>query len=57
MQAEPIAVSKGALWGARIITALVALFLLMDGVMKLVKPAFVVEETGFGKHLGTRRLG
>ncbi|HEX5887965.1 MAG TPA: DoxX family protein [Pyrinomonadaceae bacterium] len=45
MQAEPIAVSKGALWAARIITALVALFLLMDGVMKLVKPAFVVEET------------
>ena len=45
MQAEPLAVSKGALWAARIITALVALFLLMDGVMKLVKPAFVVEET------------
>lgn len=45
MQAEPIAVSKGALWAARIITGLVALFLLMDGVMKLVKPAFVVEET------------
>ena len=45
MQAEPIGVSKGALWAARIITGLVALFLLMDGVMKLVKPAFVVEET------------
>lgn len=45
MQAEPIAVSKGALWAARIIIGLVALFLLMDGAMKLVKPAFVVEET------------
>ncbi|HEY0730509.1 MAG TPA: DoxX family protein [Pyrinomonadaceae bacterium] len=45
MQAEPIGVSKGALWAARIITGLVALFLLMDGAMKLVKPAFVVEET------------
>ena len=45
MQAEPIAVSKGTLWAARIISGLVALFLLMDGGMKLVKPAFVVEET------------
>lgn len=45
MQAEPIGVSKGALWAARIISGLVALFLLMDGAMKLVKPAFVVDET------------
>jgi len=45
MQAEPIGVSKGTLWAARIISGLVALFLLMDGGMKLVKPAFVVEET------------
>lgn len=45
MQAEPIAVSKGAFWAARIISGLVALFLLLDGAMKLVKPAFVVEET------------
>jgi len=45
MQAEPIAVSKGTLWAARIISGLVALFLLVDGGMKLVKPAFVVEET------------
>lgn len=45
MQAEPIGVSKGALWAARIISGLVALFLLLDGGMKLVKPAFVVTET------------
>lgn len=38
-------VSKGALWGGRIMSWLPALFLLMDGVMKLFKPAFVVNET------------
>jgi hypothetical protein len=42
-------VSKAMLWAGRIISALPALFLLMDGVMKLFKPAFVVE--------GTVRLG
>ena len=38
-------VSKKKLWAGRIISALPALFLLMDGVMKLVKPAPVVEAT------------
>ena len=38
-------VSKKRLWTGRIISALPALFLLMDGVMKLVKPAPVVEAT------------
>lgn len=38
-------VSKKMLWAGRIISALPALFLLMDGVMKLVKPAPVVEAT------------
>jgi len=33
------------LWTGRIISALPVLFLLMDGVMKLVKPALVVEAT------------
>ena len=42
-------VSKKMLWAGRIISALPALFLLMDGVMKLFKPAPVVE--------GTVRLG
>lgn len=45
MQAEPIGVSKGTLWAARIISGLVSLFFLLDGAMKLVKPDFVVEET------------
>lgn len=38
-------VSKKALWIGRIISALPALFLLVDGVMKLFKPAPVVEAT------------
>jgi hypothetical protein len=38
-------VSKKSLLAGRIISALPALFLLMDGVMKLVKPAMVVEGT------------
>jgi hypothetical protein len=37
--------SKKALWAGRIISALPALFLLMDVVMKLFKMAPVVEET------------
>lgn len=45
MQAEPLAVSKGTLWAARIISGLVSLFFLLDGAMKLVKPEFVVKET------------
>jgi len=42
---QPVTVSKGMLWAGRIMTALAALFLLMDGVMKLMKPDFVVEKT------------
>ena len=38
-------VSKGKLWGGRIVSWLPALFLLVDGVMKLFKPAVVVEAT------------
>ena len=38
-------VSKGKLWGGRIMSWLPALFLLVDGVMKLFKPAVVVEAT------------
>jgi hypothetical protein len=45
MQAEPIAVSKGTLWASRIVSGFVALFFLLDGAMKLVKPEFVVKET------------
>jgi hypothetical protein len=38
-------VSKGRIWAGRIISALPALFLLFDGIMKLVKPAPVVDAT------------
>ena len=38
-------VSKGALWAGRIMGWLPAVFLLIDGVMKLFKPAVVVEAT------------
>lgn len=38
-------VSNGRLWGSRIMSWLAALFLLIDGVMKLFKPAVVVEAT------------
>jgi fucose permease len=37
--------NNGSLWAGRIISALPVLFLLLDGIMKLVKPAFVVEAT------------
>jgi hypothetical protein len=38
-------ISKGTLWAGRIISGLPALFLLVDGAAKLVKPAPVVEAT------------
>ncbi|MEA2604831.1 MAG: hypothetical protein QOF89_5823 [Acidobacteriota bacterium] len=42
-QAAPV--SKKRLWAGRIMSALPALFLLFDAVMKLVKPAPVVQAT------------
>jgi len=38
-------VSKSRLWAGRIVSALPILFLLMDGIMKLFKPGFVVDAT------------
>jgi hypothetical protein len=38
-------VAKGSLWAGRVATALPALFLLLDGVAKLFKPAAVIEAT------------
>ena len=38
-------ISNGRLWTGRIMSWLPALFLLIDGVMKLFKPALVVEAT------------
>jgi hypothetical protein len=43
--AQTAPVSNKALWTGRIISALAALFLLFDGVMKLFKPKFVVDAT------------
>ncbi len=40
-----VSVSKRALWAGRIMSALPVLFLLVDGVMKLVKPPAVVQAT------------
>ena len=45
MRPEFSGVPKGTLWAARIISGLVAVFLLLDGVMKLMKLPFVVKET------------
>jgi hypothetical protein len=42
---QTASVAKKQLWAARIMSALPALFLLVDGGMKLVKPAPVVEAT------------
>jgi hypothetical protein len=39
------AISKPALWTGRIFSGVIGLFLLLDGVMKLVKPPQVVEAT------------
>ncbi len=43
IQSTPI--SNKAVWAGRIVSALAGLFLLLDGVMKLFKPAPVVEAT------------
>ena len=42
---QTVPVSQKTLWTGRIMSGLPALFLLVDGVMKLVKPAPVVEGT------------
>ena len=47
-------ISTARLWTGRVISALPALFLLLDGGMKLVKPEFVVKETmrmGYPEHV------
>jgi hypothetical protein len=37
--------SKSELWGGRIMSGLPALFLIVDGIMKLIKPPSVVQAT------------
>jgi hypothetical protein len=44
-QIETATGSKKLFWAGHILSALAGLLLLMDGVMKLIKPAFVVEAT------------
>jgi hypothetical protein len=44
-EASPRTSSKGMIWTGRALSTLVVLFLTMDGVMKLVKPEFVVKAT------------
>jgi hypothetical protein len=44
-EGQTVPVSNATLWGGRVMSAVPALFLLVDGVMKLVKPAVVVETT------------
>lgn len=41
---QPV-ISKKQLWAGRIVSGFATLFLLVDGVMKLFKPAFVLEAT------------
>ena len=38
-------ISSAARWGGYIVSGLISLFFFLDGVMKLFKPAFVVEAT------------
>jgi hypothetical protein len=45
LNTETASISKKMLWAGRIISTLATLFLLMDGVMKLFKPKFVVDAT------------
>ena len=44
VESDPV-ISKKLLWTGRIVSGLAALFFLMDSVMKLFKPAVVVEAT------------
>jgi energy-converting hydrogenase Eha subunit C len=45
--------SKGRLWTGRVMSGIAILFMLLDSIMKLFKPAFVVDSTvslGFQEH-------
>jgi hypothetical protein len=45
MQAEALDVSNSARWIGRILSGLVTAFMALDGVMKVLRPPFVVEAT------------
>lgn len=45
--------SKGQLWTGRVMSGIAILFMLLDSIMKLFKPGFVVDSTvslGFQEH-------
>jgi hypothetical protein len=46
-------ISKARLWTARVMSGIAILFMLLDSIMKLFKPAFVVDSTvslGYQEH-------
>lgn len=45
MNSQTDGISKPALWTGRVLSGLVILFFAFDGVMKLIKPAVVVNAT------------
>ena len=45
MQTQPHSLSKARILAGRVLSTVVALFLIMDGGMKLFKPPFVVQAT------------
>lgn len=45
IDATALSISKPRLWTGRVLKTVPALFLLMDGTMKLFKPPFVVQAT------------
>jgi len=49
---EP-AISKGQLWTGRVLSTIVVLFMLFDGIMKFMKPQIVIDSTrqlGYAEH-------
>ena len=52
-EALTTSISRGRFWAARVMSWLVILFMLVDSIMKLIKPPFVVEGTvilGYAEH-------
>jgi len=46
-------ISKGQLWTGRVLSTIVVLFMLFDGIMKFMKPKVVVDTTlqlGYAEH-------
>lgn len=46
-------ISKGQLWTGRVLSTIVVLFMLFDGIMKFMKPQIVIDSTrqlGYAEH-------